>query len=327
MIITRTPLRVSFVGGGTDQPDYYEKHTGQVVSTAIDKYIYITLNRKFDGRVHLRYSKTEEVAHADELRHTIVRECLRMFGIDGGVEIVTIADVPMHGTGLGSSSSLAVGLLQALSAFIGNAWSPEQLAYNAFVVEHERLGLPCGKQDQYAAAYGGLNCITFKQQGDVNVEGLQGDGDRACKIAWLQRSSMLFLLDVARESETVLRGQLDLMDNRLEAYDDLKGLVMRFCRWLADRQPCEAAGTLLHEAWKMKKKMCPGATTPRIDAYYAAARKAGALGGKVIGAGGGGFLLLLVPERHQPEVRKILHPLKEMPFGFNRKGSEIVYGH
>ena len=242
MIITRTPLRISFVGGGTDLPAFYLKHTGQVVSTTINKYVYVTVNHKCDGRVSLRYSETENVARVEDLEHAIVRECLRLFGIDEGVEIVTISDVPMNGSGLGSSSSLTVGLLNALCAYTGTTWSAERLAYQAFNVEVNLLGAPIGKQDQYAAAYGAFNHFMFSSNGYVNTEDLYNgqmepviDKEwRNGKIKWLEENTMLFYLDIGRDSGDILQKQIGEMDTMMPIFQALRRSAQTFLHWLAN---------------------------------------------------------------------------------------------
>lgn len=333
MIITRTPLRISFVGGGTDLPDYFTKHTGQVISTTIDKYVYVTVNRKFDGRVSLRYSETENVARTADLRHTIVRECLHLLGIYEGIEIVTISDVPMNGTGLGSSSTLTVGLLKALGTYIGKEWDLEELARTAYKIEAEILGAPIGLQDQYAAVMGGFNQFVFGGT-SIGTEDLYagraflipGSVVDMEKILWLQKNTMLFCLDKARDTNEILREQAEHIEDRLPIYHAHKKSVWEFLRWLTDDSPCDAVGGIIDKAWQNKKGMCNQISTPSIDTTYEKAMRSGAIGGKIVGAGGGGFLMLIVPEENQVDIRRAMRSaLREMPFQFSRKGSEVIY--
>ncbi len=333
MIITRTPLRISFVGGGTDLPSYFVEHTGQVISTTIDKYVYVTVKQKFDGRVSLRYSESENVARVSELRHTIVRECLHLLGIYEGVEIVTISDVPMNGTGLGSSSALTVGLLKALGRYIGKKWYLEELARTAYKIEAEILGAPIGFQDQYAAVMGGFNHYVFGMT-SIGTEDLYegrvflipGSEVNQEKISWLERNTMLFCLDQARDTNEILRDQADHMEDRLPIYDAHARSVWEFMYWLTNDSPYDAIGTIIDKAWQNKKKMSDRISTPSIDEAYEKAMRSGAIGGKIVGAGGGGFLMLIVPEEDQVDVRRELRgDLIEMPFQFSRKGSEVIY--
>lgn len=326
-------MRISFVGGGTDLPAYFKKHTGQVISTTIDKYVYVTVNRKFDGRVSLRYSETEDVARASDLHHTIVRECLHLLQIYEGIEIVTISDVPMNGTGLGSSSTLTVGILKALGVYIGREWHLEELARMAYKIEAEILGAPIGLQDQYAAVMGGFNHYVFGATsiGTEDLYGgraflIPGSEVNTEKISWLEKNTMLFCLDQARDANEILRDQADQIEDRLPIYHAHRRSVWEFLYWLTNDSPYDAVGQIIDKAWRNKKKMSDQISNPNIDAAYEKAMRSGALGGKIVGAGGGGFLMLIVPEDNQVDVRRKLRAdLKEMPFRFSRGGSEVIY--
>lgn len=324
MIITRTPLRVSFVGGGTDLPGYANKYGGKVISAAINKCVYVTVNRKFDGKIHLRYSKTEEVDKVDEIQHTIIRECLKLMEVRKGIEIVTISDVPMRGTGLGSSSSLTVGLLNALGVLNGCYFPPNKLAEMACHIEIDTLKAPIGKQDQYVAVYGGLNYFHFNIDGTVT----RGDLYQRCssiKIKWLEESTMLFYLDKERNANGILSNQVSGIEENRLIYDSMKQLVKDFYDWLLHDSPSPVVGEIIDLGWKNKKELSKYISNDDIDSIYAKAKESGALGGKVCGAGGGGFLMLVVPRDHQYEVGKALHQLKRMPFEFDEEGSRVIY--
>lgn len=321
MIITRAPLRISFVGGGTDFEDYSRIHGGFVVSTTIDKYVYVTVNRKFDGRIHVRYSDIECVDRLDDLRHNICREALRMTGVDRAVEIAIVSDVPSQGSGLGSSSSLAVGLLKALYIHIGYAISPRELAERACELEIGTLQAPIGRQDQCAAAHGGFNMIKFAPSGEISVRGL---GQYEEKAGWLEKATLLFYLN-GRSSNAILSSHKSAIPEKGETLDRQALLVQFFLVWLQHSAPKhEVAGQLISRSWELKKAMTPAATNDRIDSLVAAAMDAGALGAKVCGAGGGGFLMILCEPEHQDAVRQAL-PLREMRFKFEKGGAKAIY--
>jgi len=319
--VVRSPLRLSFTGGGTDLPGYYRFHGGQVISTTIDKYVYVTINEKFDGRVSLRYSKTEDVGHVDELKHDIVRECLKHFGITNGVEIVTISDVPMKGTGLGSSSALTVGLIKALSAFVRQPMDAGTIAKLACFIEIEMVKSPIGKQDQYAAAFGGFNHIEFGSADAVGVFGMHSPR----KVRWLENASMLFHLDRSRSTNDILSKQSEEIGENLYEYDSIKASVRNMLQWLEEGGDVESIGRIIDEEWQHKKELGNGISDDEIDVLYCTAKMAGALGGKVVGAGGGGFMLLIVPDEAKQAVREVMAPLHEMPFRFSTQGSKVIY--
>ncbi|MDD4903819.1 MAG: GHMP kinase, partial [Candidatus Bipolaricaulis sp.] len=299
MIISRTPLRISFVGGGTDIPAFYRDHEGAVVSTAIDKSIYLFVNPKFDRRIRVSYSITEVVDSVDELRHELVRESLKAVGIRAGIEIASISDVPAHGTGLGSSSAYTVGLLNALWAYQGKTVPAERLAREACEIEIERCGKPIGKQDQYIAAFGGMQFIRFQSNGQVAVDPVRVAPETKER---LERSLLLLYTGIARESDAVLKEQ---GANTRRGNANSKALV-QMARMAHDLRAAleagrpEEMGELLHAGWQLKRQLANGITNPQIDAWYETARDRGAFGGKILGAGGGGFLLLYAPpERHE----------------------------
>ncbi len=321
MIIVRTPLRVSFLGGGTDFPEHYRKHGGAVISTAINKYIYVIVKQRFDDMIYVNYSKKEIVDSVTELEHELVREAMRVTGVEKGVEITTLADVPSSGTGLGSSSSVTVGLLQALYAFHGQLITAETLARQACEIEIQRCGKPIGVQDQYIAAYGGLRELTFCEDGEVRVAeiGLEED-----LLRRLNRNMMLFYTHLTRPSGSVLSEQ---RENIVERRASLIGMreIATHGRDCLKRADLTTFGELLHQGWELKKGLASGVSNRTLDEYYSAAREAGALGGKISGAGGGGFLLLYCPLAAQDDVRQALPSLRELPFDFERDGSQIVF--
>lgn len=323
MIISRTPLRVSFFGGGTDLAAFYELEDGAVLSTAIDKYIFATVNKKFDDHIRISYSKTEIVESVDQVKHELIREAMKLTGVDGGIEITTIADIPSQGTGLGSSSTFTVGILNALYAYKGQHISAEILAEQACSIEIGIVGAPIGKQDQYISSYGGLQFIQFNRDGSVFVDPIVCS--REMKNA-LQDNFMLFYTGITRRANTILEEQKkNSSAKKIEELKVLKELAFRAKKVLQVDQSIDEFGVLLDESWKIKKSLASGITKPEIDEMYALAKNAGALGGKIAGAGGGGFLLLYVPKEKQDSVRSALTSLQETAFRFEPQGSKIIY--
>lgn len=326
MIISRTPLRVSLFGGGSDLPAHYRRHGGAVLSTAVDKSIYVTVSQKFDEAVRVSYSRTEEVDHASQVQHPLVREALTLLDIGGGVEITSVADIPAKGTGLGSSSSFTVGLLNSLHAFLGRPASAEMLAREACHVEIERCGEPIGKQDQYAAAFGGMNFIRFGQDETVEVNKV------ICAphvLANLQDRMLFFYTGITRSASALLQEQSAAIgggNDPSESVNRLAKMAETAYEHLSSGETT-AMGPLLDEAWSLKRGLNSGVSNPMIDEWYDAAIKAGAEGGKLLGAGGGGFLMFLAePERH-PAIRAALSHLRETPMRFAPQGSSIIFVH
>ena len=322
MIIARAPFRVSFAGGGSDLRDFYSKNGhGAVLSTTIDKYMYIMIHPYFHDRIRIKYSRTEDVNEIEEIQHPLVRECLKVVGIEKGIEIASIADVP-SGTGVGSSSTFTVCLLHALYAHEGRVVTKEKLAREACQIEMDILKEPIGKQDQYAASYGGLNCIQFSQDEMVIVDPV------ACKPEvkeCLERNLMMFYVGNKRKSSQILREQEKNMGREEE-----QEVVRKMVRLAEDARDSlnggavENFGKILDEGWVLKKKLASRISNPLLDEYYEKALKAGATGGKLLGAGGGGFFLFYCEPKHQNNVRKALN-LKELKFKFDNEGSKIVY--
>ncbi|MBI5878836.1 MAG: GHMP kinase [Chloroflexi bacterium] len=324
MIISRTPLRVSFVGGGSDLAAYYQCAPGAVVSTAIDKYIYITVNRKFDSRIRASYSVTEIVDSVGMVKHELIREALKLVGVDGGIEITSISDIPSEGTGLGSSSTYTVGLLTALYGYIGRHVGAERLAREACEIEIERCGRPIGKQDQYIAAYGGLQYLRFNPDESVFVNPI------ICPPALrqtLQSRLMLMYMGTTRASSAILAEQRSNTEHDAGNRRVLGHMVAQAdaLRAALNQQDLDAFGGILHDGWLAKKQLASGISNGQIDEWYDRARAAGAVGGKVLGAGGGGFLLLYAPPERQAAIERALPELRRIGFGFEPQGSKIIY--
>lgn len=323
MIISKTPLRMSFAGGGSDFKEYYQKNYGSVVSTAIDKYIYVTINKKFDDLVRVGYSKTEIVKNIENIEHNLIREALKLTGVTKGIDINYMSDMlpAREGTGLGSSSSLIVGILNALYAYKGQHVSTDRLAKEACKIEIETLGKPIGKQDQYAAAFGNLNFIKFNLDESVSVKPI------ICKKETrerLNKNLLLFYTGMGSLSDIVLSEQNNKIDINLNFLDKMVKLSEQLRNILTNNNLKEF-GNILHQGWLYKQKLASKITNPIINEHYKKARDAGAVGGKILGSGGGGFLLLYCEEENQNKVRQALSNLKETFFGFESEGSKIVY--
>lgn len=323
MIISRTPFRVSLAGGGSDLREYYARGRGFVVTMAIGRYMYVTVNRRFDDAIRVSYTRTEIVEHLDDLQHELIRESLRMTGLTRGIEVTTIADLPA-GIGLGSSSSLTVGVLNALYALKGEWHSAHDLARRACEIEIDVLHHPIGKQDQYIAAFGGLCEVQFLPDETVQVHPL------VCPPGCRQRlveHLMLFYTGMVRSAGSVLReARQRIVDNVESPVDGLVAIADRMCDTLQNGS-IDEVGELLDASWTLKKRMASNVSNNELDRLYQAARAAGALGGKVSGAGGGGCLLLYVPPGSQPGVRAAMSAagLKEVAFSFEPEGSRIVH--
>jgi D-glycero-alpha-D-manno-heptose-7-phosphate kinase len=320
LVITQTPLRVSFWGGGTDLSDFYTKHGGAVISATIDKYIYLIVKSRYDDSIVLNYSEKETVSEVGKIRHNIFREALKLTGIAGGVEITSIADIPSQGSGLGSSSSFTVGLLNALYAYIGSPKGPAELAELACHIEIDILGEPIGKQDQYAAAFGGFRRYLFLPDGRVQVEPI-GISER--DIIRIQRACRIFYTGITRNASSVLSEQQKNIGNNIDALLKLKEYAMTADSLLRDADMA-AIGRLLNEGWSEKKKLAARVSNAEIDSIYDRAIAAGATGGKLLGAGGGGFYLFVGPGEKLEKLQTALRELSELPFSFTRYGSKVI---
>jgi len=324
MIISRTPLRMSFVGGGSDLPSFYREFGGAVVSTAINKYVYVTVNPKFDHHTRISYSRTEEVETTEEIEHPLVRESMKMLGVKGGIEITSIADIPSKGTGLGSSSSFTVGLLHALHAFQGRYASSDRLAQEACEVEIGRCREPIGKQDQYAAAFGGLNFIQFHPDDTVSVDPI------VCKPETLQRlreDIICFYTGIIRSASGILKAQQSTVSADKAKQTMVKDMVKLAHDLRAELQKnnVDAVGEVVHANWELKRSLTADISSDQIDHWYATARKNGATGGKLLGAGSGGFLMFCAPRERHEEIARGLEGLRRVDLGFEREGSKIIF--
>jgi D-glycero-alpha-D-manno-heptose-7-phosphate kinase len=323
MIISQTPYRVSFAGGGTDLPVYYHRGFGAVLSVTIDHHIYVTIHRRFESTIRVSYSRTEVAHTIDEVQHEIVREAMRMVEIDEPLEITTIGDVP-SGTGMGSSSSLTVGLLTALYGYRHRIVNPKLLAEQACRVEIDILRKPIGRQDQYAAAFGGLNYLRFNPDDTVDVEPVPC---RAETLAALEQHSLLVYTGQTRDANLILEQQSSTVADQLDVLHAMRDLADEMRHTLAGDGDLDQFARLLHEGWELKRSLRCGISNNHIDDWYAVARRAGAIGGKLLGAGGGGFVLLIAPPWRHRAIREALGRPHELPFRISQNGSRIIFIH
>jgi D-glycero-alpha-D-manno-heptose-7-phosphate kinase len=323
MIIVKTPLRISFVGGGSDMRNFYNRTDGKVVSTAIDKFVYAIVKERFDDLIYINYSRKECVESTDQIQHDLVREAMSITGIENGVEITTLADIPSSGSGLGSSSSITVALLHAFYTYQNQLVSAEQLAQDACRIEIDILGKPIGRQDQYAAAFGGMNRFVFKN-GDL-TERTPIVMTTAAKRRFAA-SLLLYYTGITRSSEEILSRQASNLDDqgKYQTMSQMVDLVDPFMDGMADGD-MNRCGRLLSENWRLKQTMAKGISNPHIDKMYATALEAGALAGKVLGAGGGGFLMLIVPRENQNRVFEAMKTYRELPFMIEESGSKVIF--
>jgi D-glycero-alpha-D-manno-heptose-7-phosphate kinase len=321
VIITQTPLRIGLLGGGTDLPDYYRENGGRVLNVALDKYVYVIVKQRFDDDIYINYSKKEIVSSVSDIEHELVREAMEMTGVTSGVEITTLADIPSGGSGLGSSSAVTVGLLNALSAYRGRPMPGPELAALACEIEIERCGKPIGKQDQYIAALGGVRDIRFGPGEDVVASEV---AISPTALANFQDQLMLFYTGVTRRADTILseqRANVACTRPQLDLLRDLAGLAVGH---LVDGD-IDALGAVICQGWEAKRKLATGVANARIDDLVERALGAGASGAKVTGAGGGGFLVVTSPIERQSAVRRSLSPeLRELRVKVDRLGSRVV---
>jgi D-glycero-alpha-D-manno-heptose-7-phosphate kinase len=323
VIITRTPVRISIGGGGTDLPSYYRRFGGFVISAAINKHIYVGINETFSGGYRLKYSAMEHAATLSEIKHPLMREALRLHGVPAPIEVVTMADVPA-GTGLGSSGSFTVGLLRAIHAFQRRYVDPQAVAEEAAKIEIEILGEPVGKQDQYIAAFGGLACFEFCEDGGVNVTPLKVDNSTVYN---LEDRLMMFFTGYSRNASAVLddqnvrskSGDSAMLDNL--HYTKQLGQCIKLA---LEQGNTRRFGELMHEHWMHKKDRSPGTTSDSINRWYEIGRANGAVGGKLVGAGGGGFLLFYAEDRDALRRAMVAEGLREFRFKFDHEGSKLV---
>jgi D-glycero-alpha-D-manno-heptose-7-phosphate kinase len=320
MIISKAPLRISFAGGGSDLPAFYRKRAGAVVSTTIDKYVYVGVNKKFGKGLRVSYAKTENVGHTAEIQHPIVRESLKHFGIDDGIEIVTVADIPGEGTGLGSSSSFTVALCRALAKFLGKDLDPAELSQLACQVEIECCGSPIGKQDQYAAAYEGLNLIRFYEDDTVSVERMEVDKNYLRQI---QDHALLLYTGRTRSASSILQHQQKtLLENprQIERAHELVDFAFEFHNLLLQEAEPKALADVLHRSWIVKRDQAQGISDKSLDSTYQELLYRGAWGGKLLGAGGGGFFFMLAPVEARNYICSTMVSLEPLDISFFSNG-------
>jgi D-glycero-alpha-D-manno-heptose-7-phosphate kinase len=321
VIITQTPYRVSFAGGGTDLPAFYEHEPGAVLSVAVQHHMYVTVSPRFDKTTRVAYTRVEIADGIDKIEHTIAREALRMTGLGDHLEITTVGDVPA-GTGMGSSSSLAVGLLNALYAYKGQVTSPGALAEKACEIEIDILKKPIGRQDQYAAAYGGVNYIQFNPDHSVEVEPVPTAPEF---LDQLEKHILLLYTDQQRDADTILKKQSEGSRDKMSVLREMRDLAGELRTTMGGQGNLEDFGRILHEGWELKRSLGFGISNQGVDDWYQAARAHGAMGGKLLGAGGGGFLLVMAPPERHEAIREAVGRPREIPFRIDRRGSRVIY--
>jgi D-glycero-alpha-D-manno-heptose-7-phosphate kinase len=321
MVISQTPLRISFAGGGTDIKNFYMIEDGEVISSAIDKYIYVIVKERFDDLIYINYSKKEIVKSIDEIKHNLVREALKITGVSHGVEITTLADVPSEGSGLGSSSSVTVGLLNALCAYRGEQISAETLSQLACNIEIDILEKPIGKQDQYIAAYGGIKHFKFKSNEKVETESVRLDSEIYRRFG---SNLLLYYTGKTRDANSILSQQRKNTVEKIENLQEIKRHAGKI-RAAIEIGDLDLIGQILYQTWQEKKQIVNDISNGEIDKMYKEALNAGALGGKICGAGAGGFLLLYVPKEFQNPVHEVMAGYRELPFFLERHGSKIIF--
>lgn len=323
MIIVQTPLRISFFGGGTDFPSFFMEEGGCVLSSAIDKYIFVTVKKRFDHKLRIGYTQTEMVDDVSQIHHEMIREALLLTGVSQGIEVTTMGDIPSEGSGLGSSSTVTVGAVHALHTYLGNIVTMEQLAREACDIEIGRLGKPIGIQDQYIAAYGNLRFFEFCPDGQVKVEKVILDADLRRE---LNDRFLLFFTGISRKADSVLTEQKSNIKDRMNVLREIRDMAYQAKSDLQAGQ-FDAFGSLLHRSWELKKRMAGQISNGRIDEMYDAARRAGAIGGKITGAGGGGFILLCAPHEKHQAIRQALSGLQELPFQLEPDGTKVIFNY
>ena len=324
MIISRTPFRISFVGGGTDLRSFYSKEPGQVLSTTINKYIYVVVKRQIgivEHKYRINWSKVEFCDEVEDIEHPIVREALKMLNIDFPLEITTFADVPAQ-TGLGSSSAFAVGLLHALYAIKGQMVTKYQLASQAAEIEVDKLKRFMGKQDHFASAYGNINIFSFTPDEVVNIDPVFSSKET---VKELENNLIMFYTNLKRDASEVLHLQTKATEQKRKVLREMRNLVSPLREILSRGDNLNEFGEVLNEAWKLKRTITPEITNTEIDLYYQKAIEAGAIGGKLLGAGGGGFLMFYVEKQNQKRVIDTLKELYHMQFALSSGGSRITY--
>lgn len=323
MIVIQTPLRISFFGGGTDFPGYYLENGGCVLSSAIDKYIFVTIKKRFDKKLRVGYTRTEMVDDVSEIDHELIREAMKITGIHDGVEITTMGDIPSEGSGLGSSSTVTVGALHSMYTLHGDIVSTECLARQACEIEIERLGKPIGIQDQYIAAYGGLRFMEFGTNGEVHTEKVAVSFDNRRR---LEENLLLFYTGTTRKADVILKEQKQNIHDRKAILGQMKQIAYDARKKLEAGQ-VDAIGELLDDSWQLKKQLASNISNGIIDETYERAKAAGAIGGKVAGAGGGGFLLFYCRPENQEKLREALHEMYELHIRLEANGSKVIFNY
>ena len=325
MLISRAPVRISFFGGGTDYPEFFLKEGGAVLATAVDKYSYVTaspfLSHLFDYSIRCSYRKVELTRNVQDIEHNVFRECLKVCGIEKDVELHNVADLPAF-TGLGSSSSFTVSLLHALHGFKGEFIRPQELAYEAIHVERHILNDNVGCQDQVLAAWGGFNVVEFRTERDITVSRLPISTQR---LAEFEAHLLLVFTGIRRKAADVVARQLQRVDGNKGALLTMRAMVYEGAKILTDHRPFREFGGLLHEAWETKRNLDDGVSNPEIDEIYDQGRRAGAWGGKLLGAGGGGFMLFFAPPEAHPKLREVFAGRQILNVKLNAPGSQIIF--
>jgi D-glycero-alpha-D-manno-heptose-7-phosphate kinase len=323
MIIVQTPLRVSLFGGGTDFRSFFLEEGGCVLTSAIDKYIFVAIKKRFDSMLRVGYTQTEMVDRVSDIQHELIREAFVITGIDRGVEVTTMGDIPSRGSGLGSSSTVTVGTLHAMYTLRGEMVTAECLARQACEIEIDRLGKPIGIQDQYIAAFGGFRFMEFSTSGEVSAHKIELSPSQARR---LNENLLLFFTGITRRSGSILGEQKNNINHHRDVLCEMKKLAYIARHELLSGN-LDVIGELLHESWVLKKQLASKISNGGINEMYAAARRAGAVGGKITGAGGGGFLLLYCPHEKQEAVRAALSDLQELPFQLEHSGSKVIFNY
>ena len=324
MIISRTPYRISFCGGGTDFASFYSQEPGYVLSTSIDKYLYVIARRQIglvEHKYRINYSSVEFCKEIDEIEHPIVREAFKLYRIDFPIEITTFADIPGY-TGLGSSSAFAVGLLHALCGILGKYRTKHELAAEAAKIEIELLGRSIGKQDHFASAYGNINVFRFESTGKVVAEPVFY---RQEVIEAINRHLLLFYTGLKRDASDLLKAQEENQHAKMQNLRFMKEQVFELRNIISEGKNIHQIGKILHDGWLAKRELSPVITNQKINEWYQMALDAGASGGKILGAGGGGFLLVFAEPQNQQKVKTALSELFEVPFSFDEEGSIIQH--
>jgi D-glycero-alpha-D-manno-heptose-7-phosphate kinase len=321
VIITQTPYRVSFAGGGTDLPAFYEREAGAVLSVGVNHHMYVTVSPRFEKTTRVAYTRVEICETIDQIEHQLAREALRLTDLGPNLEITTVGDVPA-GTGMGSSSSLTVGLIQALFAYKGQVTSARYLAEESCRIEIDVLKKPIGRQDQYAAAFGGVNYMKFNPDHSVDVEPVPC---RAETLRELEARTILLYTEKQRDADKILKAQSEGTVSRFEVLKQMRDLAATMRDTLTGKGDLDEFAGLLHEGWLLKRSLGFGISSGAIDEWYEAARRAGAQGGKLLGAGGGGFLLLMAPKERHEAIREACGRPREIRFEIDRRGSRVIF--